>query len=498
MSKPNHALVATVAYFGDVVEEHQVPRGRSLQIGGNSTSLAVPMPLGVDFLARCSWTHSQTVAVVDGRGRQYVLTPDDSVSLEIGPIQLKFTLAPQYSFRRTSSFNLVASAAWLAIVLMATVSVETAGMVTENICPWTGLFCPLPERDDGQDAFFTAEYLARLLKEDYAGDDEGVISRDFDREDIGKDSKAIYMPAGHDGPTDKMGGAEETAPDPVRTPKVEDLVLPEKGDGSESPLFIDSEDSEVAIPAQEATEDDGKTDFGSDEASDEDPNIAEAPAEEEQGWGIQDWYDERDASIDDLEIELMVKAAKPQIRTAPDDPSALSVLSYYQYLGEQYDDALDTYDKYISLYPDRAEGYNNKALIYKRQGDFALEERLYRVALALSPNDVTAMNNLAVCLGHQGRFEEAHALMVALETLDKDEPYADLHRAKIYASQGEDALALQFLDKALMGMAKLDTLHHIEFRQDIRLDPSFAKLRSSREFRDILVRYYGDDTPLQD
>lgn len=75
MSKPNHALVATVAYFGDVVEEHQVPRGRSLQIGGKSTSLAVPMPLGVDFLARCSWTHSQTVAVVDGRGRQYVLTP---------------------------------------------------------------------------------------------------------------------------------------------------------------------------------------------------------------------------------------------------------------------------------------------------------------------------------------------------------------------------------------------------------------------------------------
>ena len=45
-------------------------------------------------------------------------------------------------------------------------------------------------------------------------------------------------------------------------------------------------------------------------------------------------------------------------------------------------------------------------------------------------------------------------------------------------------------------MQALDTLHHIEFRQDIRLDPSFAKLRETRRFRAILLKYYGDDTPV--
>jgi hypothetical protein len=41
-------------------------------------------------------------------------------------------------------------------------------------------------------------------------------------------------------------------------------------------------------------------------------------------------------------------------------------------------------------------------------------------------------------------------------------------------------------------MKKLDTLHNIEFRQDIRLDPSFAKMRGEERFKKLLNRYYGD------
>ena len=80
----------------------------------------------------------------------------------------------------------------------------------------------------------------------------------------------------------------------------------------------------------------------------------------------------------------------------------------------------------------------------------------------------------------------------------RDDPYADLHRSKIHAEMGHEDLALGYLEKALDGMDKLDTLHHIEFRQDIRLDPSFAKLRETHRFRTILSRYYGDDSPLQE
>jgi tetratricopeptide (TPR) repeat protein len=171
-------------------------------------------------------------------------------------------------------------------------------------------------------------------------------------------------------------------------------------------------------------------------------------------------------------------------------------LSYYQYLSEDYDDAKETYDKYISVLPEDPAGYNNKALIYKRLKQYDEEERLYRVALSMSEDDTTALNNLAVNLGHQGRFDEAHEIMKDLEVRTPDDPYADLHRAKIYAEAQNEAMAYSYLEKALEGMKVLDTLHHIEFRQDIRLDPSFSKLRGQRRFKALMWRYYGTDAPV--
>jgi len=222
------------------------------------------------------------------------------------------------------------------------------------------------------------------------------------------------------------------------------------------------------------------------------------PAEDKEGWGVQDWYDAEDTALEALEIELMLRAARERLRIDPNDPEALSVLSYYQYLAQDYAAAERTYEKFIRLYPEASAGYNNKALIYKRLGQYKKEEGLYRVALALTPDDETALNNLAVCLAHQGRFNEALTVMRHLEVIDPDDPYADLHRSKIHAEMGEDEKALEYLEQALGGMAQLDTLHHIEFRQDIRIDPSFEKLRHSRRFHAILLRYYGTDSPLQE
>ena len=226
--------------------------------------------------------------------------------------------------------------------------------------------------------------------------------------------------------------------------------------------------------------------------------VSEVPVEEHEGWGIPDWYDASDKIAERFETEYMKTMAKRQLEIDPDSAEALSVLSYYQYLAQDYDQAVLTYDKYIRLFPDESAGYNNKALIHKRKGEYVEEERLYRVALALQPLDVTAMNNLAVCLAHQGRYEEALAIMQQLEELDPGEPYADLHRAKIHAEMGDDRTAYRYLEQSLQGMQELDTLHHIEFRQDIRLDPSFRQMREAQRFHSLLVRYYGNDAPVQE
>ena len=54
---------------------------------------------------------------------------------------------------------------------------------------------------------------------------------------------------------------------------------------------------------------------------------------------------------------------------------------------------------------------------------------------------------------------------------------------RIYAEAKDLDKAYLYLEKALEGMRVLDTLHHIEFRQDIRLDPSFAVIRKQERFR---------------
>ena len=106
--------------------------------------------------------------------------------------------------------------------------------------------------------------------------------------------------------------------------------------------------------------------------------------------------------------------------------------------------------------------------------------------------DDHAINNLAVCLAHQGRFEEALALMKQLEVLTPDDAYADLHRAKIYAAMGKEPEAYKHLELSLQRMKQLDTLHNIEFRQDIRVDPALDELRKQDRFRNLLTRYYGN------
>ena len=59
--------------------------------------------------------------------------------------------------------------------------------------------------------------------------------------------------------------------------------------------------------------------------------------------------------------------------------------------------------------------------------------------------------------------------------------------------QSKEEKAYRLLRRALDGVAALDTLHHIEFRQDIRIDPAFATMRKQRRFEHLLRRYYGDD-----
>jgi len=516
----SYAVHATARFFDHVVEDTVTPDGAAVILGGTDV-MAVPRPAGKPHLAKLTWTDRRMVTVEDGDGRLHLLGPDDLVTLDEGPIRLELRLVRRFRLRRMAGMSTIAgtmTGLGVLFIILNALGITTSQVVEVNRVwcdTWVGevappealpvassLFRPcqeqgmqaagIPGNEGPSDRW--AEYLERILDEDFAGEEMGVLAEgDRQHGDGQRDDNDIYIPAGDKGPTDRMGGAEETSLRAQRTPGIPEKPEPEPP--APEPKRQDRlVNEDVGTPVDLSV--DAVADAEDPEPVEEKPEAPEQRTEDREGWGLRDWYDQKDAQRDQQEIDLMKGLANRILAIDPNDPEALSIKAYYEYLSEDYEKATKTYDRFIELYPEDPAGYNNKALIYKRRGQYAEEERLYRVALTLRPDDETALNNLAVNLAHQGRHGEALQIMEQLEVLDPGDPYADLHRAKVHAEMGDEDKALFYLEKALQGMRVLDTLHHIEFRQDIRVDPSFEGLRQTRRFRSLLWRYYGDDSPL--
>ncbi len=511
----SYALYVAVSFHGEVVEERQVRFGEPVQLG-NSAAVAVPVPEGHDHLARVVWAGPELAVVETAAGELHEVTPGDDVTMEVGPVTLRLYLAAQFPLQRARPWSSIAALAWFALVMIAfllSAQVEWLNrfpnycLVSDHLLrdyKYSLVFyqrdCMHDQSVGAQSTAFTAEYIARLLDKDLAGEEQGLIETvdNIDRPEaerqIEDEDRHLFLPAGNRGPTDNMGGAEDVAPEPVRGVDDDDIVIPKKRQEAEPQLAL--EDQRLLEDPLEVEEPDDGAEEGIEDAEDSEAENLEPPAEEEEGFGAADWYDEEDPVIQELILRDALQRIKARVELDPDDPIGLSLLSNFQYLVGEYDDAIETYDRFIELVPDSPNGYNNKALIYKRRGEYQQEEALYRIALSIDPSDDVVMNNLAVNLSHQGRFDEALAIMDQLEEIVPGDAYANLHRSKIYAEMGDKEQAYFYLRRALEGYRTMGTFHRIEFRQDIRLDPSFASLREERRFRSVLTEFFGDHVPL--
>ena len=341
------------------------------------------------------------------------------------------------------------------------------------------------------------ELIARLLKKQFDGAEQGTVAR-TQRPEAVRVSPSFYLPAGSPGPLTKAGGGEKASETPVRQAPDSNLdnpvdaakdVLTSTPLGHTKPLSDDGLQVEgiegLVVAAVEEEEQADKT--------------LRAPSIERFiGWGFHDWLDVAEAdSMANREMSERLELSRQLMKIDPDEPYAILTVAYYAYLSENYELCRSLYARYIELYPDDAAGWNNLALTFKRSGEYAEEERLYRMALSLEPQNSNTRNNLAVNLAHQGRFGEAEALMDSFQPAPDEAPYAELHRAKIAAARGRLRKAQKHLKKAVADAGQMDTFHHIEFRQDIRLDPSFAELRQRSAVKSILEKAYGDDSPLK-
>jgi tetratricopeptide (TPR) repeat protein len=511
------AVHVSARFFEDVVEETFAPTGRPLVLGGEG-EMGLPVPPGAAYLARVTW-RGPVSAVVEGvDGRAHLLEADNVVLIEEGPVRLEIRLAHRFALRRmpylASVLTTLSGIALLVVPLVGVLGLFPAQIQASNVAwcaSWLGTSLPpesLPivadlmqpcrqNRSAGAGGEIAAsdrvaEYLERILRNDLDGADQGVIAKG-DRQHGEREQGEFYLPAGDVGPANRMGGASEVALRPERSagrPRPAEEPEPEP----EVPPLASEQGTPVVLP--EPIPEPEVAEVEAPEVPSDEPEAPTDRVEDREGWGVRDWYDQAQLDEDRERVEMMTELAEQALRIDPNDPQALTMLAFYQYLSEDYQASHRTYDKFIERFPEASMGYNNKALVYKRQKRWADEEALYRIALAMDGDETTTLNNLAVNLGHQKRFDEALAIMDDLALRDPDEPYAHLHRAKIHAEMGNDDEALRYLELALEGMARLGTMHSIEFRQDIRLDPSFDKLRTTARFKALLWQYYGDDAPV--
>ncbi len=330
------------------------------------------------------------------------------------------------------------------------------------------------------------EYLTRLLRGDTAGAEQGVVARVEHKVATETKIDSYYLPAGSAGPLTEPGGARRVGPQ-ARS------ADPRTQQAEEAAIRIEELGATEALVPHEAPEDPDIDDLADPLASPDGEQKEQLESmETRQGFGLTDWYDTEDARRDRNEVERTIELAHELLRLDPDNRYGLSIKSYYQYLAMDLAGAAATYDRLLQLDGTDGATWNNLALIYKRKGEYQKEEELYATSLMMEPNQPNTYINLALCYAHQGRFDEALATMEKVEVDLPDDPYADLHRAKIYALMGKEEESYRFLRKALTMMRKLDTLHNIEFQQDIRVDPAFDTMRETPRFKKLLTKYYGD------
>lgn len=504
MSAPRYVLHATVRVHNKPVGDCQVLAPHRLLVDRHHP-VDLPLPTDVPFLVRAGWRSLTEVVFEAPDGTTTTLQADQSAVVEIGAVSVDLTLARQVALRRTAVGAWVTGLSWFVVVFAFSLffGSEVAFERTVRCTPLgdlLGLTCPTAP-DGGRPRGLDLELLERMLRKDYDGVDDADPKPPTEIPDFTtRYEENAFLPAGDAGQITERGGAEQVAASPRRQAESQEQAAAASKRASERKGTEQADaQGELTVADGQASEAEGEADdakgMAPDGEEDDGASSAAGRAEEKKGWGVRDWLDAAPPE-DKRVVDAFVQRAKRNVRIDPDDPAAIGLLAYYQYLQEDYVGAEKSFDRVIELEPELSGGYNNKALIYKRLGQYGKEEGLYRLALAMEPDEPTALNNLAVCLAHQGRYSEALAIMDKLERMTPNDPYTWLHRSKILAARGDDDQALVWLRKALQGSRKLDLMHHVEFRQDLWLDPAFARLRKDERLIHLLEEFYGADSPL--
>ena len=165
-----------------------------------------------------------------------------------------------------------------------------------------------------------------------------------------------------------------------------------------------------------------------------------------------------------MRLDAAKKCYEQAIKLKPDYSEAINNLGTVYYASKSYRRAISQYKKAIKLSPDSASMHSNLGTAYYARDQIALANEEYRTAMKLDPNVFERHSSYGVLLQERSVADRArfHYMM-----------------ATIYAQDGRNELALQYLRKSLEEGYK--------DRKKVPDDPAFAGLRDLPEFKELLA-----------
>jgi len=115
---------------------------------------------------------------------------------------------------------------------------------------------------------------------------------------------------------------------------------------------------------------------------------------------------------------------------------------------EDYPAAYWLLRKSLELVPDNSGSVNAMAVVFRRAGDLAKAEEIYRYAIENLDDKVTLLRNYRVLLEQQGRHDEVRAINLRLARLDDPSPFDWLHAGHVAFNEGNFEEAILFYRKA--------------------------------------------------
>jgi eukaryotic-like serine/threonine-protein kinase len=173
--------------------------------------------------------------------------------------------------------------------------------------------------------------------------------------------------------------------------------------------------------------------------------------------------------------------AVAEAKTAHDlEPFSLTIYSDYvrtMYYAGQLDQAHSEAAKLLEMDRNFARAYYELGLVAEAEGKLDEAINLFRNALKISPDNVTALSALGHAQALAGKKSDAEHAIARLQELAKQQYVSPFQTAIVYAGLDDHKLALDWLEKS-----RAERFNWLPF---LLVDPVFRNLRSDERFIEL-------------